>query len=325
VDLQTDSHHCGECFQGCEYNFACVEGGCLLRCPDGYERCGDDCVNTMTNSGHCGECGNACANYLVCVSGVCACEDPIRVDCEDACIDASSDPANCGGCHNVCAPFLECIDSECRCAGDTELACNGACVDVTEDRNNCGECGLQCPPDQTCTGAECRCDLAGHIVCDGLCVDSWADEANCGECNNVCDEGVECNFGWCGAVREEHEPNNSADACNPIAVVDWTVSGEVNGDHDFFCFAANEGESITFDIDARNGVDPPPRSSLDSYLILHSTDPVGELARNDDSDGLDSRIDFQFRESGIYAIEVCSCCPGDGGPGATYNLHITSF
>jgi len=125
-----------------------------------------------------------------------------------------------------------------------------------------------------------------------------------------------------GLLDAEMEPNNDRGTCNPIATGSFTVTGEVNGDHDWFCFEARAGERVLFDIDARNGERRPPASTLDSYLILHSEQ--AELARNDDSDGLDSAITHVFAEAGVYYIEVASCCVGNGGPDGFYTLFVQS-
>ena len=123
-----------------------------------------------------------------------------------------------------------------------------------------------------------------------------------------------------GLLDEEMEPNNDRATCNPIGTEAFEVTGEVNGDRDWFCFTALAGERILFDIDARNGDRRPPESSLDSYLLLHSE--AAQLTTNDDSDGLDSAITYTFADDGQYYIEVASCCVDDGGPGDFYNLLV---
>jgi len=124
----------------------------------------------------------------------------------------------------------------------------------------------------------------------------------------------------CDRETTEIEPNNNRADCNPIGRDGTLVSGEVNGNHDWFCFQANAGERITFDVDARNGAHRPPNSTLDSYLLLNSAG--GVLAENDDADGLDSFIGYTFPEAGTYYIEVASCCVGDGQAGGFYTLHV---
>ncbi len=122
-------------------------------------------------------------------------------------------------------------------------------------------------------------------------------------------------------VHAEVEPNDTQAQCNSVGGSNWTVSGEVNGNHDFFCFQAVAGNNVVLDIDAQNGVRRPPQSNLDSYLILHGPDGA-VMAQNDDSDGLDSRITFNAPATGVYSIEVASCCVGNGQAGAFYTLWI---
>ena len=133
-------------------------------------------------------------------------------------------------------------------------------------------------------------------------------------CDGVADENLDC------YTEEETEPNNDRDSCDPVSTDAWEVTGEVNGDHDWYCFEAMEGERVVFDVDAQNGDRRPPNSCLDSYLLLH--DHAAMLAQNDDADGLDSGITFVFPEAGTYWIEVASCCVGNGCDGGFYNLLI---
>ncbi len=100
------------------------------------------------------------------------------------------------------------------------------------------------------------------------------------------------------------------------------MSGEVNGDHDWFCFNVDAGQNVTFDIDARGGQNPPQGgSSLDSVIYLHDQNG-GVIDQNDDADGLDSLIQHNFQRAGRYAIEVLSFGAGDGCGGCNYVLNI---
>jgi hypothetical protein len=83
------------------------------------------------------------------------------------------------------------------------------------------------------------------------------------------------------------------------------------------------GQRVGFDIDASNGARRPLRSNLDSFLILWDADGRRQIAQNDDCDGLDSALGFEFEEAGRYYIEVASCCVGDGGPNGLYSLYLS--
>jgi len=123
-------------------------------------------------------------------------------------------------------------------------------------------------------------------------------------------------------MRKEREPNDDMQDCNPIVSHDWQVSGEVNGDHDWFCFNVDAGQNVTFDIDARDGQNPPQcGSSLDSVIYLHDQNG-GVIEQNDDADGLDSLIQHNFQRAGRYVIEVLSFGAGDGCRGCNYVLNI---
>ena len=324
IDVRSDPDNCGECNRECDpERDVCREGECVYRCEPDELICNGVCADTRTNSHHCGECFNRCRIDQDCVDAECVVTCPFGwVRCNGECTNAHRDNDHCGACGNACDAWLICRADACTCEDAALVDCLGACRDLTADHDNCGQCGETCPDDQVCADGECTCELAGHIVCDGRCVDSFGDTSNCGECGNRCEADVECNFGFCGAMREEREPNDSIATCNPIASRDWVVAGEVNGNHDFFCFGAEAGQTVTFDVDARNGANRPPASTLDSYLILHQVNPSAQLATNDDSDGLDSQITHRFAQAGAYAIEVASCCVSNGGPGAFYNLNI---
>ena len=133
-----------------------------------------------------------------------------------------------------------------------------------------------------------------------------------------------CSLRYCadGVMRGEWEPNDDLQTCNNVPVNGEALSGEVNGDHDWFCFEAADGETITFDLDAYGGPNAPPESNLDGYLQLH--DAAARLADDPVENGADPFIRYTFQQAGSYALEVSSCCPGDGQPGALYGLTLTS-
>lgn len=90
----------------------------------------------------------------------------------------------------------------------------------------------------------------------------------------------------------------------PVVVND-AIRRSAESDH--YVFAATKGRKIVVDVDAfRIG------SSLDSTLTI--LDAEGrELARNEDADGLDSRIDFDVPADGDYRIEIRDIRYGGSG------------
>jgi len=104
----------------------------------------------------------------------------------------------------------------------------------------------------------------------------------------------------------EREPNNDAQHCQAIPAGPWTVEGDINPntDRDWWCFVAEAGQQVTFNVDAR-----VLNSPLDSYLYLHefTRDGRRQVAENDDEvqgQLQDSLLQFEFERSGRYAIEV---------------------
>lgn len=86
---------------------------------------------------------------------------------------------------------------------------------------------------------------------------------------------------------------------NCLGMIGDGVYGATSGDHDFYRIngvAANE--TLTFDIDAR-----PLGSSIDSYIVLYDAAGV-EIARNDDSDSLDSFLELSAPVAGDYILAV---------------------
>jgi hypothetical protein len=95
---------------------------------DGFECCGDLCVNFSNDVRNCGECGNVCeGEFPYCDGGDCA-------------------PAPCGPLTD-CGPGFHCCNDE--CCGEGELCCAGnfggpvrpaSCMPATN-----GTCPMGCP------------------------------------------------------------------------------------------------------------------------------------------------------------------------------------
>jgi hypothetical protein len=103
--------------------------------------------------------------------------------------------------------------------------------------------------------------------------------------------------------------------------------GTGTGDFDFYQVAATAGETLVVDIDTPVGL-------LDSFVLVFDSTGT-EVARNDDSDGLDSFVSFPVTTSGNYFVAVAGflSLPDDpfdpaSGPGADsegpYNITITA-
>ena len=104
----------------------------------------------------------------------------------------------------------------------------------------------------------------------------------------------------------------------------------ITDDVDFVSFQLDEGDLVTIDIDAQIF-----GSTLDSGLRLFDSDGI-EVASNDDSDGLDSFLDFIAPTSDTYFVGVSSFgnfaydpfTEGSGFGGVStgdYNISITIF
>ena len=219
-------------------------------------------------------------------------------------------------------------DTDEQCPGELDRCVNGGCVpgcagheDCADDEATpvCGEAGLcvQCIEGDRCRDGACA---RGWTPCEGGCVNAGQDPANCGGCSIACEANVECVSGACGPVQEEAEPNDAAAQCQRVATADWRVNGAVSpaGDHDWYCFRARAGQTLTFDINTER------RSPLDSYLRVHSLEPEPALiAENDDESRWqdDSLLRHAFEVTGEYAVEISAYEEG-GGDNHRYELRI---
>jgi len=222
----------------------------------------------------------------------------------------------CGGCGDVPAEVCNGEDDDCDGETDEEVVhcvggqyvCNPefASPEVCDGLDN--DCDDEVDEEAEGSGAECQrildgCRRSGIVAC----VEGQLTCADDPEGDNECE-----------AVRQEREPNNDVNRCNPILSRNHTVSGRINPDRDrdWFCFQISGRRTVEFDISARDR-----GSQLDSYLWLWQTSPAQLLTRNDDSNGLDSFIRYTFQRAGRYAIEVGAYAE-NGCAGCTYSLTV---
>ncbi|MDX9721034.1 MAG: MXAN_6577-like cysteine-rich protein [Myxococcota bacterium] len=247
-----------------------------LDCPDGYECCGELCVDTKTscvlstggsldceNTYHCGECNLACSPGELCTNGICLCNgtecDPGSVCCGgETCIDVQKDNFNCGACDRSCPTNQECFKGECLCYGfggafDTCSSFQACCPDLgcfnfEVDPKGCGGCGIECRPGETCEGGVCVCDAAaGDTQCE-------AGEACCGSgtargCypsnDAICNcGGQQCASGQKCCVEE---------ASGEQKCFEMASSNEHCGDCDNTCFAGYQCVGGQCDVSCLDG------------------------------------------------------------------------
>jgi hypothetical protein len=127
-----------------------------------------------------------------------------------------------------------------------------------------------------------------------------------------------------GAIIAEIEPNNNATAATP-ADLGNTVTGDIipwprsnntyDWDEDWYELYLEAGTQLQLDLDAR--VDGSP---LDGRVRLF-TRSHGEVASNDDYDGVDSHLWYDIPATDHYYVVVSG---GLGGPGHFYRLKIST-
>jgi len=180
-----------------------------VSCPEGLEKCNNDCVDLNTNPEHCGSCGNICPDNERCVGGECKiipCPDGQK-QCGDKCVDLKSDSENCGKCNHLCLEQQRCQDGVCTCP-DGQIKCGNMCVDPKSDSENCGKCNHLCLEQQRCQNGVCTCP-DGQKKCGNECVDLKNDSENCGKCNHSCLEQQRCQDGICLCPNGLDECNDS--------------------------------------------------------------------------------------------------------------------
>lgn len=164
-----DPANCGGCGVACKDGDLCWKGAC--GCPNGFTRCGDDCVQTDSDNENCGACGVACKEPKLPDDPRWICGPNVNPDnTEWTCGNAACTMQCKGG-------FGDCNASFC---GD------GCETDFLHDENNCGACGNACASGQWCNDGTCSCP-AGTTRCHDECVDTMNDAANCGACGSRCD------------------------------------------------------------------------------------------------------------------------------------------
>ncbi|MCC6791328.1 MAG: cellulase family glycosylhydrolase [Thermomicrobiales bacterium] len=285
VDLQSDTYHCGFCFNACvgvpgpgqSSIGQCVGGQCQIVCEPGYYDCGQGCSDLLSDPFNCGSCWNACPPGQFCQNGFCLgpCP-PGQLECGGVCVDVFFDPNHCGACYSSCNSALTC--------------CYGTCAFLLDDVNNCGSCGNICPNDWVCVygvcqqdcpqgyvkcGVECQalgshlhcggcfdsCDAYGYTdprCCDGvpqggICVDTAWDPANCGGCGIGC--ASQSGWGLCcsgACVDPQTDPSNCGD-CGVTCAAGQTCT---NG-------ACTPGEQPT----PAPTAEPTPGTTLDKWAL----------------------------------------------------------
>lgn len=120
-------------------------------------------------------------------------------------------------------------------------------------------------------------------------------------------------------LGDPYEPNDTYTNAYHIFNGDTLTGATIDptGDHDWFFFNGQSGDSVVIDIDAQS-----IGSSLDSYLRLYDTDGTTLLSSNDDYGGsLDSHIEYTLTSSGVFYIMVQQL--GDWIGGSNYFYHIS--
>ena len=158
VDTEAAQLHCGGCGIECGADEVCAGGVCVFACDcdpqlevynagacecrEGFERCGEDCVQTVNDPSHCGGCNNDCGDEF-CIEDECVDQCGLLAECSGACTDFDIDPLNCGDCGNVCESDELCAFGVCRYFEPfapeecDECPCEGACEDAEEGLTCC--------------------------------------------------------------------------------------------------------------------------------------------------------------------------------------------
>ncbi len=233
INSNTNTDHCGGCFQECALPqasaHACVAGSCqVTACSEPFDNCNgqptpnDGCeTNTDTNVTHCGACGSTCTlpgGTNVCTDGSCeisSCTEPYA-DCTTAAgceTNTDSSLAHCGGCNQPCAPAHasgQCSSGSCLVAAcnDPWADCNanpadGCEIDTDTNITHCGACGQVCNLPNVATHG-----CAAGACTIGTCAPGYRD------CNGIASDGCEVdittNTNHCGACDAACDLDNTA-------------------------------------------------------------------------------------------------------------------
>ncbi len=122
-------------------------------------------------------------------------------------------------------------------------------------------------------------------------------------------------------LGDPYEPNDTYTSAYHIFNGDTLTQATIDpaGDHDWFFFTGQSGDSVIIDIDAQS-----IGSSMNSYIYLYDKDGTTILSSNDDYAGLpDSHIEYTLTSSGRFYIMVRdSGDPNVGGPSYYYHLSL---
>ena len=246
LDLNSDSHHCGNCDTVCGTNQVCESGQCVdseVTCPaeEGVIACWGNCVQSLQDKDNCGGCGHACEEGQACTEGKCtvACADDESV-CGDYCAKLTEDPLNCGECGHACTTTQVCDTTEegtackemtevnpefvCENTTDPETGAENAmtqcwseCVGLQTDVFHCGACGHACDEGFDCVAGACAkiCD-SGLNACGDNCYNFQSDYQACGNCETQCTTTQTCVDGVC--TDSTVDCNEGADPEDPAFV-----------------------------------------------------------------------------------------------------------
>jgi hypothetical protein len=180
VNLRTDPHHCGACFNTCSAAERCVDGACITGCAPNQTDCSGKCVDLRTGGwlpwdppDDCGTCGHKCVAGEVCQEGQCiggGCTAPSYLQFDSRCFYPINNPVYCGAPGNtrvceedwVCNGQAKC-DANCV-AGLT--SCNRSCVNLQTDPHHCGQCYKTCASG-ICTNGVCFGETDGATGAGG--------------------------------------------------------------------------------------------------------------------------------------------------------------